>query len=168
MGTSPVIEPLGSHHDRAAFSCGNEDLDRYFHRLASQDLRRGVAVPFVLIEPTASNIAGFYTLSALSVRIGAFPESITRKLPKYPVMPATLLGRLAVDRQYRGRGYGGLLIMDALRKSLRQSLTIGSIAVVVDAKDEPARSFYQRHDFVAFSNQPRRLFLPMAKIEKLL
>ena len=82
MGTSPVIEPLGSHHDRAAFSCGNEDLDRYFHRLASQDLRRGVAVPFVLIEPTASNIAGFYTLSALSVRIGAFPESITRKLPK--------------------------------------------------------------------------------------
>ena len=167
MGTSPVIEPLGSHHVRAAFSCGNEDLDRYFHRLAGQDLRRKVAVPFVLIEPTASNIAGFYTLSALSVRIGEFPESITRKLPKYPVMPATLLGRLAVDRRYRARGYGGLLIMDALRRRLRQSLTIGSIAVVVDAKDEPARSFYQRHDFVAFSNQPRRLFLPMAKIEKL-
>ncbi len=167
MGTSPVIEPLGSHHDRAAFSCGNEDLDRYFHRLASQDLRRGVAVPFVLIEPTAANIAGFYTLSALSIRIGAFPESITRKLPKYPVMPATLLGRLAVDRRYRGRGYGGLLIMDALRRSLRQSLTIGSIAVVVDAKDEPARSFYKQYDFVAFSNQPRRLFIPIAKIEKL-
>ncbi len=124
MGTSPVIEPLGSHHDRAAFSCGNEDLDRYFHRLASQDLKRKVAVPFVLIEPTASNIAGFYTLSALSVRVGEFPESITRKLPKYPVMPATLLGRLAVDRRYRAKGYGGLLIMDALRRSLRQSLTI--------------------------------------------
>lgn len=123
-----------------------------------------MAAPFVLMLPDGA-IAGYYTLSAMSVVLAELPLEITRKLPRYPHVPATLLGRLAVDRRYQGKGYGRFLLADALFKSLRSEIAF--FAVIVDALDERARHFYELEGFLPFLDQPRRLFLPMADIENL-
>jgi predicted N-acetyltransferase YhbS len=161
------VEPLGKQHDRSALSCGVEPLDRYLREQARQDARKRVAAPFVLCEGTSNAVLGYYTLSALSVDVGAWPEDMAKKLPKYPLVPATLLGRLAVDMRLRGKGAGEHLLVDALRRALEASREVASVAVVVDAKDDSAVSFYRRYGFIGFADQPRRLFLPMAVIEKL-
>jgi predicted GNAT family N-acyltransferase len=161
------VEPLAKQHDRSEFSSGVEPLDRYLREQAGQDARRRVAVPFVLCEGKSNEVLGYYTLSALSVDVGAWPEEVAKKLPKYPLVPATLLGRLAVDTRLRGKGAGEHLLMDALRRALEASREVASVAVVVDAKDESALAFYRHYDFISFADQPRRLFIPMAVIEGL-
>jgi predicted GNAT family N-acyltransferase len=93
------------------------------------------------------------------------PADLTRKLPRYPLMPATLLGRLAVDQKRRGEGWGRYMLIDALRRAAQSESA--SFAVVVDAKDESAAHFYHKEGFAPFPSQPRRLFLPMATIAKL-
>ncbi len=160
-----AIESLGSHHDRAAFSCGVEALDRYLRQQAGQDARRRIAAVFVVVD-TASDreIAGFYTLSAASVRTAELPAPVTKRFPRYPQLPAVLLGRLAVDRRWSGQGVVALLLADALQRSYRHSEQIGAVFVVVDAKDEAARAFYHRFGFQAFVDEGRRLFLPMETI----
>jgi len=155
------VEALAPHHDRASFASGVEPLDRYFRTQAGQDARKNVAAPFVLVLPDGA-IAGYYTLSATGIGLSELPAQTTRKLPRYPLLPATLLGRLAVDLRYRGRGYGRLLLADALLRSLRSE--IASFAVIVDAKDDGARRFYERESFLPFPDQPKRLFRPMADI----
>jgi predicted GNAT family N-acyltransferase len=105
---------------------------------------------------------GYYTLCATGIEIQDLPPQLVKKLPRYPVVPATLLGRLAIDERYQGQGLGSFLLFDALARSL--SSEIASYAVVVDALDEKASIFYQQHQFVAFPNQPQRLYLPMATI----
>lgn len=126
-----------------------------------------MAAPFVLCEGKSNAVLGYYTLSGLSIDIGAWPEEIARKLPRYPAVPATLLGRLAVDRSVRGRGMGEHLLMDALRRALEASGEVASVAVIVDAKDDAALSFYRRYEFLPFADLPNRLFLPMGVIERL-
>lgn len=160
----PRIEPLGSQHGRAEFSCGVPALDRYVRSQAGQDARKRVAAPFVLLSPEGT-IAGYYTLSAFSIRLAELPAEMARKLPRYPVVPATLLGRLAVDLRYRGRGYGRLLLADALFRSVRSD--IASFAIVVDAKDDDARRFYERESFLPFPDYPLKLFRPLADIAEL-
>ena len=161
------VEPLSRHHDRAAFSSGVEPLDRYLREQAGQDARRRVAVPFVLCEGKGNAVLGYYTLSASSIDVGAWPEDVAKKLPKYPLVPVTLLGRLAVDARLRGKGAGEHLFMDALRRALEASRQVASSAVVVDAKDDLVASFYEHYGFMRFADQPRRLFLPMAVIEQM-
>jgi predicted GNAT family N-acyltransferase len=160
-----LIEPLGSQHNRAVFSCGVEPLDVYFQSKAGQDARKRMAAPFVLVDKSSGAVAGYYTLSSMGINMGDLPTEISKKLSKYPVAPATLLGRLAVDKNYRGKGLGEFLLMNALYRSLQNE--IASMAVVVDAKDDTARSFYEHYDFIRFPNSPYRLFLPMKSIEKL-
>jgi GNAT superfamily N-acetyltransferase len=163
-----VIQTLAKHHDRVGFSCGNEILDRYLREIARQDARRHVAAPFVLVEKTSPKaILGYYTLSALSVDVGELPLDVARKLPSYPVVPATLLGRLAVDQHHQGRGIGEWLLMDALRRVRAQSSQIATVAVVVDAIDQPVARFYKHFNFLPFPQRPARLFLPMKTIEAL-
>jgi len=162
------VEPLARQHDRSAFSCGVESLDRYLREQAGQDARRRVAAPFVLCEGKSNSVLGYYTLSALSIDVGAWLQDVATKLPKYPLVPATLLSRLGVDSRLRGKGVGEHLLMDAVRRALEASRAVASVAVVVDGKDENAASFYRRYGFISFADQPRRLFLPMAVIEKLL
>jgi len=123
-----------------------------------------MAAPFVLVLPGGA-IAGYYTLSATGVKLTEFPADITGKLPRYPRVAATLLGRLAVDQNYQGRGYGRFLLADALFRSIRSE--IASFAVVVDTKDEAAHRFYERESFLPLRDQPLRLFRPMADIAKL-
>ncbi len=163
-GTDARVEPLGSRHNRAGFSCGVEPLDRYLRTQASQDARKHVAAPFVLARADGS-LVGYYTLSSTSVPVQELPRELTRKLPRYPLIPATLLGRLAVDQRYRGQGHGRFLLADALCRSVKSE--IASFAVVVDAKDADARRFYERESFLAFPDQPLRLFRPMADIAAL-
>jgi GNAT superfamily N-acetyltransferase len=152
----------------AAFSCGNEALDRYIKQQASQDARRHVAAPFVaVVKEGDSAILGYYTLSAFAVELGALPENTARKLPHYPLVPATLLGRLAIDQQHQGRGLGEFLLMDALQRAHEQSAKIAAAAVVVEAIDESARRFYRHLDFIQFSERRDRLFLPMRDIAAL-
>lgn len=161
---SPRVEALGPQHDRSSFVSGAEALDRYLRSQAGQDARKNMAAPFVLVLPDGT-IGGYYTLSATGVKLTEFPADITRKLPRYPLVPATLLGRLAVDQNYQGRGYGRFLLADALLRAVRSE--IASFAVVVDAKDEPARRFYERESFLPFPDQPMKLFRPMADIRRL-
>jgi GNAT superfamily N-acetyltransferase len=158
------VEALGPHHDRSRFASGVEPLDRYFRNRAGQDARKNMAAPFVLVLPDGA-IAGYYTLSATGVKLTELPADVTRKLPKYPLVPATLLGRLAVDKTHQGRGYGRFLLADALLRAVRSE--IASFAIIVDAKDEAARRFYERESFLPLPDQPLRLFRSMADIAKL-
>jgi predicted GNAT family N-acyltransferase len=159
------VEPFSVSHDRAAFRCGVAELDRYFHQQAGQDARRKVAAPFVLVDQSGS-IAGYYTLSAYAVRLCELPEAIGRRLPRYPLLPATLLGRLATSTSLRGQGLGRLLLMDALDRSWQNTSQVASVAVVVEAQDQNARAFYLHHEFIPFRDHPDKLFLAMATIEK--
>jgi ribosomal protein S18 acetylase RimI-like enzyme len=161
-----VVELLQSHHQRSVFSCGVPALDIYLREQASQDVRRRVAVTFVL-TPDSATIAGYYTLSQHAVSIGDLPESLAKRLPKYPHLPATLIGRLAVSALFRGRGLGETLLYDALRRCLTGSAQLASIAVVVDAKNAAAAAFYKKHGFIDLPAKPNRLFLPMGIVEKL-
>jgi GNAT superfamily N-acetyltransferase len=161
------VEALGKQHDRSQFSCGSELLDQYLRAQAGQDARKHVAAPFVLCEGEGNTVLGYYTLSGISVDIGAWPENVVKKLPRYPVLPATLLGRLAIDRQLQGKGAGEYLLMDALHRSLQAAHQVAALAVIVDAKDARAVAFYRHYGFTPFEDQPARLFLPMGVIEKL-
>jgi GNAT superfamily N-acetyltransferase len=116
-----------------------------------------MAAPFVLVLSDGT-IAGYYTLSSTSVQLGELPEQTVRKLPRYPLVPATLVGRLAVDRRQQGKGY-------ALYRAARSE--IASFAVIVNAKDDNARRFYERESFLPFPDQPMKLFRPMADIRRL-
>ena len=153
-------------HDRAAFSCGVEALDAYLHKQAGQDLKKRAAVPFV-ITPDGRTIAGYYTLSQYAVQLDAIPPEVAKKLPKYPLVPTTLLGRLAVSGAFRGQGLGEMLLMDALHRALRHSREMGSAGIVVDAKDAAIFAFYKKYGFLELPKVERRLFLPMGTVEEL-
>ncbi len=165
---SLVFEPLAKHHDRNAFSCGDKFLDRYLKKTASQDARRRITAPFVVVSKTdPQTVLGYYTLSSFGIVLGDLPANIAKKLPAYPVVPATLLGRLAVDQSHHGQGLGGILLIDALRRAFAQSSQIAAYAVVVDAIDQKAISFYKNYGFLPFPENPKRLFLPMKTIAAL-
>jgi predicted GNAT family N-acyltransferase len=157
------FEPLAEQHDRAAFSCGNEALDHYFRGdPIRQDVSRRVTNAFVL-TPDGKFVAGFYTLSPISILSVDLPPSLQKKLPKRPI-GATLIGRMGRDLSLRGKGVGEMLLMDALHKAWQASKLVSCWAVVVDAK-EGARDFYIENEFIPFATQPERLFLLMKKID---
>lgn len=154
-----TIEPLGAAHDRRAFSCGIVSLDRYLHDLAPQDMRRRISNCFVALDASGL-IAAYYTFAATSFPLIDLPQELTKRLPHYAALPAGLIGRLAVDQRFRGHRLGGALIMDATRRAAGADPSI--FALVVDAKDERAVTFYQHIGFQAFMSRPMSLFLPIA------
>ena len=163
------FEPLDKkQHDRAAFSCEQESLDRYLKEHATQDIKKRVAAVYVL-TPDGKTIAGYYTLSQYAIEAGKLPPELIQQLhlPKYDKLPATLLGRLARSKEFKGRGLGELLLMGALKRALDHSRNIASVAVVVDAIDENARAFYRRYGFLDIPNRPNRLFLPMKTVAQI-
>jgi GNAT superfamily N-acetyltransferase len=157
--TSFVTVGLGREHDRDGFRSGVEALDRYLRELALQDMKRRVAGCFVALGE-GGEVAGFYALAATSVPLDLLPAELGRKLPRYPVIPAMLLGRLAVATRYRGQGLGRALIADAALRTDR--FRIGACALIVDAKDERAGAFYAANGLVPIPDDARRMFLPMA------
>ena len=166
--TSITVEPLGRQHDRTAFHCGAEALDRYLKQQARQDADKRVAAPFVAVRLPDTVVLGYYTLSASVLTLTDLPDELARKLPRYPQLPVTLLGRLAVDQSAKGQGLGEHLLLDALHRSLAHADQIAAMAVVVDAKDESAAAFYRHYGFIPLQTQPSRLFVPMRSIAQLL
>lgn len=158
------VEALGPQHDRSSFASGAEPLDRYLRTQAGQDARKNMAAPFVLVLPNGA-IGGYYTLSATALKLGELPDHVARRLPRYPLVPATLLGRLAVDRRWQGQGYGRFLLADALHRAVLSE--IASFAVIVDAKDEAARRFYERESFLGLPDRPMTLYRPMSDLAHL-
>ncbi len=165
---SITVEPLGRQHDRAAFQCGVDALDRYLKQQARQDADKRVAAPFVAVRSPGTVVLGYYTLSASVLTLTDLPDELARKLPRYPQLPVTLLGRLAVDQSTKGQGLGEHLLLDALHRSLAHADQIAAMAVVVDAKDESAAAFYRHYGFIPLQTQPSRLFVPMRSIAQLL
>jgi len=166
QGPQFCIEPLHSGHNRAGFSCAVDALDLYLQRQAGQDFRKRAAVSFVL-TPDGTTIAGYYTLSQFAVRLENLPEAIARKLPKYPLVPSTLIGRLAVSTAFRGQGHGETLLMDALFRILQHAKEIASAGAIVEAIDASAVAFYKKYGFIELPGVYRRLFMPMGTIEAL-
>jgi GNAT superfamily N-acetyltransferase len=160
----PRIELLRAHHDRRGFVCGKESLDHYFQRQATQDARRHLATPFVMVMPDGE-IGGFYTLSSAALRLSELPAEVARRLPRYPLIPASLIGRLAIDRRYHGQGWGSFLFLDALCRCSHTE--VASFAVIVDALDDEARAFYVHHSFLPLPDSPYRLVRRMSDIEAL-
>ncbi len=150
---------LDAAHDRVAFKCDSEPLNRYLREQVTQDVRRRVAACFVALAD-GNRIAGYYTLASASLLLADLPSSTCKKLPRYPTVPAVRMGRLAVDRAFNRQGLGGALLADALDRAVRSE--IAAYALVVDAKDEAAAAFYRHHGFTALPDSPRTLFLPLA------
>lgn len=158
------VELLGAAHDRQGFTCGVESLDRYLKTQAGQDLRRRANGVFVLVEPgAASRILGYYALCATSLTPGEVPEAARKHLPRYPLVSATLVGRLAVAAEMQGQRLGALLLADALRRAYDSAGSIGASMIVVDAWDERAAAFYAAHGFIRLPESPR-LLLPMRTV----
>lgn len=161
-------ERLAAHHNREAFACGVEPLDRYLRQQAGQEQRRNVAVPYVLVDTETAALDGYYTISAFTIVPASLPPEMSKKLPRYETYPAILIGRLALDQRYQGQGLGRVLLIDALSRCLDLSTEIGAIAVVVDAKDHTARAFYEHVGFLRLLDNAYRLYIPMASIARLL
>ncbi len=160
-----MIELLNASHDRKQFDCGVTALNRYLWQQASQDSKRHLSVVFVLVSPEdRKRVIGYYSLSSMSVTLRDIPVDLQKKLPSYPHVPATLLGRLAVDQAFQKRRLGEKLLIDALTRSYRASLEVASWAVIVDAVDEKAAQFYQNFGFSDLQNNDLKLFLPMKTI----
>ncbi|MEW6737721.1 MAG: GNAT family N-acetyltransferase [Acidobacteriota bacterium] len=158
--TAPfIIEVLGSHHDRKGFVSGSEALDRYFREQVTQDMRRHITACYVAVEASTAKIAGYYTLAAAGVSLVDLPEEISKRLPRYPTMPVARLGRLAVDQAYCGHKLGAALLWDAALRALRSEVAV--FALIVDAKDDQAETFYRHHGFVSFGSLPRQLVIPL-------
>lgn len=160
MNARFAIEPLSKAHDRARFTCGNERIDRFFRQEVSQDIRRHYATCFVARDRQADGVAGFYTLSSSNVPLVDVPQELAARLPRYPTVPAVMIGWLARHGDYRGQGVGELLVVDALRTVA--NAPIGAHAVFADAIDEAAVAFYQSFGFVPLLQRPRTLYLPIA------
>jgi len=125
-----------------------------------------VTACFVAVEQGGGVLAGYYTVASSSVPLTDLPEQVTKKLPRYPSVPAVRMGRLAVDQRFRGKGLGAAMLADALQRSMQAE--IAAYALVVDAKDEQAAAFYRHHGFLAFNDDPLALFLPLATAQDLL
>lgn len=160
-------EALTSKHDRKGFDCGAASLTRYFQQQASQDQKRKVAVCFVFCE--SDRVLGYYTLSSATVDLSRLPLALQKKLPKYPRLPATLMGRLAVDKSARGRRLGETLLFDAMFRALDASESVASFAFLIDALelDPDPLPFYEQYGFERLEPSARTLYVPMKTIAKL-
>ncbi len=159
------VVPLADAHDRAAFTCGVPALDRYFHQQVSQDMRRPVTSCFVAVTQSGE-VAGYYTLASTSVALSDLPPVIAKKIPRYPLVPAVRMGRLAVGTAHRRTGLGAALLANALQRASHAE--IAAYAFVVDGKDAQAAAFYAHHGLQAMPDSAFTLFIPLASVAALL
>jgi GNAT superfamily N-acetyltransferase len=157
-----IIEKLSPHHDRSNFDCGVEQLNVYLRKYSGQHERKGMGRTYVAVQGTGPRVLGYYTISSGAVAFDAIPDN----LPRYPV-PVALLGRLAVDQSACGHGLGAALLVHALRSAQRAAEIVGTFAVVVEALDREAKSFYLKYGFNELSDDHLHLYLPMKLIKQL-
>lgn len=159
------IRPLDASINTANFECGNEPLNNYIRRYASQDVLKNVARVFVATpEKNLQELAGFFTLSAGSVSCSSLPALLAKKLPRYPV-PVALIGRLAVDSAFQGKGLGSILLADACQKVIQASSVLAVVGIIVDAKDDKAIMFYEHFGFIQLHGQENRMLLPVSAFQ---
>lgn len=154
-----------SELDFANFDCGEPALNDYIQKYVSQDEKKNLCRAYVLLDDDGSSLIGYYTLSSSSVAFEEFPDEMKKRFPKYPV-PVALIGRLALGKSFQGQGIGAELIADALKRALAISQELGFAAVIVEAKNAAAVSFYKKFGFVQFQGHPNKLAISIATIEK--
>lgn len=163
-----TIAPLAALHQTRQFCCGKPALDGFLKRYALENQQNDLGRTFVATEPEQWVVAGYYTLSSSKVAREKFPPAEKEALKVKYEIPAVLLGRLAVDAKWQGKGLGKFLLLDALRRAVRlASSEIGARAVEVDAIDDEAKTFYEHLGFVSLLDEKRHLYLPMSVIRKL-
>ena len=160
MNARFAIEPLAKGHYRGNFTCGHDRVDRYFRETVTQDVKRNYASCFVARDIATDRLAGFYTLSSSNVPLAEVPDVLAKKLPRYPTVPAVLIGWLGCDRDFAGQGLGGALVFDAIRTVV--AAPIGAHAVFADAIDDRAAAFYASFGFTPLVHRPHTLYLPVA------
>lgn len=154
---------LDKSFDRAPFDCGSPELNDFLKAKARQNQTANFNRTFVAIQSgdKAKRVLGFYSLSMGEVDLSSLPEEKQKKLPKHPV-PVARMGRLAVDNSIKGQGLGKLLLVDAMKRVQSASTDVGVYALLVDAKDDPAKAFYKKYGFIELTDEPMTLFLPLA------
>jgi GNAT superfamily N-acetyltransferase len=159
-----ITVPLDPSYNKKDFKCGKELLDNYIHYQASQDAKRNLSSCFIIADED-NNVKGYYTLSNAGIPRELLPDYFKKSLPKsYENLPATLLGRLAIDDSIAGKGNGKLLLFDALKRSYITSIhSIASIALIVDPIDQDAINFYEKYGFILLPDSGK-MFLPMKTI----
>jgi len=161
-----AVERLSREYDRTAFDCGEESLNEYLRRFAGQHADKDISRTYIAVQPPSRIVLGYYSLCSGSIDFQHLPPEVSRKLPRYP-LPTAHLARLAVDRSCQGKGLGGLLILDALRRIIRVAEEIGICAVTVDALHREARDFYLKFGFRRLLDDEFHLFLLMGTVRRL-
>lgn len=155
--------PLQDDHDTGNFDCGVEALNIYLHRYARQNQKREGARTYVVLDD--KKVVAYYTLVFGGIDWHESPENVRRGLGKYPI-PVMIVARLAVDKSWSGKGVGNSLLIDALKRSLAASEIAGLRAVLVDAKDEVGKRFYERRGFRAWPIDSNRLFITIVELKR--
>jgi GNAT superfamily N-acetyltransferase len=153
--TSLRIEKLRREHDISAFHSGEEQLDRFLDRYAFSNLRAGGSTTYVALA--GDRIVGFYSLAVGQVSYEDAPERLVQGIARHPV-PVMLLARLAVDLDWQGQRLGAGLLRDALSRTLQAADIVGIRALIVHAKNERARAFYEHFGFQPSPTDPYHLF----------
>jgi len=152
------VLPLTGSHDRQGFDCGRQELNGWLRQVARQHQDKGLSKTFVVIrEDEPAHICAYYALTLAELENRHLPDAWRKKLPRR--IPGVRLGRLAVDRQYQGKGLGDLLLVDALTRARRIHAEAGGISLFVVALDEPAAAYYRRFGFEAVPDNPLLQFL---------
>ena len=160
-----LVEPLAAHHVVDSFECGKPPLDQFLQRFALVNQKTGSARTYVVCR--SRRVVGYYSLVVGAVEHARAPLRIGKGLPRHPI-PVMLLARLAVDVREQGRGLGRALLKDALSRTDRAADIAGIRALLVHAKDDEARAWYEAHDFEPSPADPYHLFLLMKDLRAVL
>lgn len=162
---SLTIEKLSKDHQKSGFNCGNILLNNYIQKQAKQDINRDLSACYILNNLDDRRVLGYYTLSGNSINRNEFPSDLVQKMPpSYENLPTILLGRLAIDNEIKGKGYGEILLMDALKKCVDISDSLGVLAIIVDPIDQDAVLFYKKYGFILLPGSGK-MFISIKTIE---
>lgn len=154
------IQILDRTHDRVSFDCGEDALNKYLRETARQHNEKGISKTFVYVDTDSpETILGFFTLAICEIVTEGLPRKYSKRLPKK--VPAAKLGRLAVSRACQGQQIGGILMVEAMKRTLAVADNFGIVGFFVDAKNDRAQKFYEGFGFVELQVNPRVLFLPL-------
>ena len=165
MSAERRVEKLRPDHKIEGFDCGREELNRYLLRYVWQNQQAGAAQTYVGL--VGDFVIGYHTLAVGQVSREEAPERLTKGLARHPV-PVMLLARLAVDRRWHGQGVGKALLKDAMQRTLQAADIAGIRAIAVHAKDEEARTFYQRFDFMPSPTDPMHLYVLLKDLRRII
>jgi GNAT superfamily N-acetyltransferase len=163
MPASFRVQVLETSHDASLFSCGTAALDNYFRSQVTQGMRRRASARCVAVENGTGRVAGYFTLAAGGIALTDLPAKLVKRLPRYPSVPVTKMGRLALDQVFQGQKLGATLLADAALRSMRSEVAV--YALVVDAKDGDTAAFYRHHGFEPYGESARQLIVPLGSFK---